>query len=474
MSLISKPIIPIQQTFYDTESNKILPWKNVPKNYLDFRAISCFCSLGFMLDDDTFSNKIKVLKPATDFQLNEDKEIIQEKKNWNWHHNPVDKSFVDFLDEFSGIFEKIINDGTNNKRILLPISGGLDSRSLLASALEKDELTLASYEFENGINETQYGIEIANKFKIPIYAQKIPCGYVWKNLDKIAQLNNCFTDFLHPRQFATLNNWQGLGDSILLGHWGDVLFDSLEVSEKKSIDEQVSILQNKLVHNSGVELASDLWKNWGLDGSFSSFLINRIDTLYRNINIDLPSARIRAFKSLYWAPRWTSINLSFFSSLGNLVVPYYHDNLCKFICTVPEKFLKGRKIQIEYIKQKYSLLAEVPWQKYHPLNLNNYNQFYNPINYPARVLRKMTRFAKTKFYNIPNENTRNWELQFLGQHNTEQLKTHLLDNYNYEDIISKRIYSDYYEKFKINPVKYAHAVSMLLTLSTFAKRNYGE
>ena len=79
-----------------------------------------------------------------------------------------------------------------------------------------------------------------------------------------------------------------------------------------------------------------------------------------------------------------------------------------------------------------------------------------------------------RFYNIPNENTRNWELQFLGQHNTEQLKTHLLDNYNYEDIISKRIYSDYYDKFKINPVKYAHAVSMLLTLSTFAKRNYDE
>ena len=100
MSLISKPIIPIQQTFYDTESNKISPWKNVPKNYLDFRAISCFCSLGFMLDDDTFSNKIKVLKPATDFQLNEDKEIIQEKKNWNWHYKPQERTFNDILEEF--------------------------------------------------------------------------------------------------------------------------------------------------------------------------------------------------------------------------------------------------------------------------------------------------------------------------------------------------------------------------------------
>ena len=234
MSLISKHIIPIQQTFYDTESNKILPWENVPKNYLDFRAISCFCSLGFMLDDDTFSNKIKVLKPATDFQLNEDKEIIQEKKNWNWHYKPQERTFNDILEEFTQLFEQIIIDRAHGKNFLLPISGGLDSRTLFVPMSHRKDLTLASYEFENGICETWYGEQLAKHYNIPFFSQKIPNGYLWNTINKTAEKNECFSDFLHPRQVAVQNNWKGLGDNILLGHWGDVLFDTHAESDNYS------------------------------------------------------------------------------------------------------------------------------------------------------------------------------------------------------------------------------------------------
>ena len=48
--------------------------------------------------------------------------------------------------------------------------------------------------------------------------------------------------------------------------------------------------------------------------------------------------------------------------------------MCNFVCTIPEKFLKNRKIQIEYIKRKAPDLAKIKWQKY-DLDLYNYKKY---------------------------------------------------------------------------------------------------
>ena len=420
---------------------------------------------------ETYSKKIKVCKPAVEYQLNNDEVIIKEKNVWKWNYEPVERSFGDVLCEFTELFERIIHESTFEKSILLPISGGLDSRTLIVPISNRKNLTLASYEFENGILETWYGKQFAEHYNIPFFTQKIPKGYLWDTINKTAEQNECFSDFLHPRQVAALNNWKGLGDTILLGHWGDVLFDSHVESDNYSLDEQVNLLQKKILHNGGVELACDLWNHWGLEGSFTSYIMERLDFLYRGIQIEHPSARIRAFKSLYWAPRWTSVNLLLFSSIGRPIVPYYHDDMCKFICTVPERLLKGRKIQIEYIKKNLPFAATISWQKYHPLNLNNYKRFNNPLYFPVRVIRKLNRLTRIQLFNQHKLNIRNWELQFSGIKNLTQLNKQLIDNKNLEGFIPKSIIANYMNKFQKNPVKYAHPVSMLLTLALFIHRN---
>ena len=124
-----------------------------------------------------------------------------------------------------------------------------------------------------------------------------------------------------------------------------------------------------------------------------------------------------------------------FKTLGELVLPYFNDVMCKFICTVPERFLNGRKIQIEYIKKYYPEVAELQWQKYHPLNLYNYNWFHNPIYFPIRLIRKMNRLINEKVYKNNTLNQRNWELQFLGKSNIVNLNKHLLSNKSFNDIM---------------------------------------
>ena len=68
-------------------------------------------------------------------------------------------------------------------------------------------------------------------------------------------------------------------------------------------------------------------------------------------------------------------------------------------------------------------------------------------------------------------NIRNWELQFSGIKNLTQLNKQLIDNKNLEGFIPKSIIANYMNKFQKNPVKYAHPVSMLLTLALFFQRN---
>ena len=468
------PIIPIKQNYYKIMDRTLIPWENKSTYNLDLESILSFISIGFMLDDDTYFTEIKTLKPATEYQINDKSEIISEQKIWNWHYSPLERSFEDTLDEFSSLFNRLVIDSTKEKNVLLPISGGLDSRSLFIPVSKQSNLILCSYEFDGGLNETYYGRELSERFNIPFYSQKIPRGYLWEKLDQIAELNGCFTDFTHPRQAAAINNWKGLGEVILLGHWGDVLFDKQADSKNISYNEQVIQLKKKIIKPGGIELANDLWRYWGLEGSFESYITDRLDKLYGDIDIDHPSARMRAFKSLYWAPRWTSINLSIFNKAGEIVLPYYSDEMCKFICTVPERYLVGRKIQIEYIKKNCPEAARLPWQKYYPLNLYQYHRFNQPQYYFVRAIKKTNRIFQKFLSKSPDLITRNWELQFLGDQNIIQLKKNLLEKNKFNKLIPQTIIRKYLDKFQTDPVQYAHPLSMLLTLAVFSDKHYSE
>ena len=271
---------------------------------------------------------------------------------------------------------------------------------------------------------------------------------------------------------AVIDNLKGLGNKLLLGHWGDVLFSRPIDIKNMKYDQQLIYLKNKIIKPGGIELAELLWKYWGFYGSFDEYFTDRLDSLYSNIKIDEPSSKMRAFKSLYWAPRWTSTNLSFFLQVSDLVLPYYDDEMCEYICSISEQHLSSRKIQIEYIKKYSSDLAKIPWQKYYPLNLNNYKLYNNPLYFPIRAAKKTSRLLQKYLFNNSDYIIRNWELQFIGKNNYTQLQSNINKMVNLDKVIPKEVISNQLEYFKINPIKYSHPISMLLTLSFFSQFHY--
>jgi len=314
--------------------------------------------------------------------------------------------------------------------------------------------------FDGGINELKYGEKISRKINLKYKKYIINRGYLWNKIEELANLNQCYSDFTHSRHIIVKNELRKLGDVLILGHWGDVLFDSVYFGKNFDEEKQLKYLKKSLIKPGGSEIASELWKIWGLDGTFDEYFDSKISMLYHEIKIENYSAKLRAFKSLHWAPRWSVSNLPIFSEQIPILEPYYDDTMCKLICQIPENLLSNRKIQIEYIKRINPFLAKIEWQQHRPYNLYNYHWNVFPFNILFKIKNKLTKKRLIQ---------RNWELQFIGKENEKNIEEHLFAS-QIGNIIPEKFVKKIYNNFKSNNFKYSHPLSMLLTLALFSNR----
>lgn len=453
MKTITTSIIPKNQTFAKVKG------EHTP----NYEAICVFTAIGFFLGDDTYWKDEKVLQPGTNYVLDEDGYIISETPNFRWFYKPRDISFETALDEFTDLFETIIKEQTLSNKVILPLSGGLDSRSQ-ATALNflKADVHSYSYSFEGGFKEHKISEQVAKACDFAFDSFLIPSNYLWNKLSDAVNINQCYSEFTHPRQMAVLDQFKTMEGEFSLGHWGDVLFDRGIAVKDEGLSD-LDLIYKKVIKKGGLELAKGLWESWSLKGDFETYLKNRIQILLDQIDIADKSARIRAFKSLYWAPRWTSVSLRFFDAAHPINLPYYDDRMCRFICEIPEAYLADRKLQIAYIKKRNPKLANIEWQDHMPFNLYNYKEKQKVKSLSYRLKNKLQREMK----NLVGKKyiQRNWELQFLGDKNSALLENYLF-NSEFKRFLKGDIAEDLYHKFKNkDAVFYSHPVSMLLTLS---------
>lgn len=453
MKTVTTQILP-DQTQYVSHS--------VPKE-LDRKAICIFLATGFFLDQDSFYTNIQALKPAHTYTLDANNEIVTESPWFQWHYTPRAISFETALEEFTDLFETIIDKQVGDQRVILPLSGGLDSRTQAAALAHlQKKVSSYSYQFQGGYPETKLGNKIAKDCNFPFESFEVPKSYLWNSIDELAKINGCYSEFTHPRQMAFLNQYAALGDVFSLGHWGDVLFDGSQ-DLKHTDDQMTQLILKKIIKKGGAFLAQSVWENWGLEGTFKDYLTQRVFSLVRSISITNSSAKLRAFKSLYWAPRWTSTNLAIFKQAKPITLPYYHDSMCQFICSIPEAYLANRQLQIAYIKKRSNALASIPWQAQKPFNLYTYHYNKPPYNLPYRIYNKFIREARKTIAKPYIQ--RNWELQFVGKENKEQLASYLYSEALLKEIPKKTIDTVFQSFYTKDAVTYSHPLSMLLTLA---------
>ena len=457
MKIIKTSIIPTHQQFVKVQA----------PHELDKKAICIFAATGFFLESDTYWKDLKVLLPSTINTIDDDGFLIESKSWFEWYYKPRDITFETALEEFTELFEQICAEQAGDNRILLPISGGLDSRTqAIAFSKLKNPVSAYSYSFKNGFSESGIAKKIAKVCGFEFKEFTIEPGYLWPKLEELATLNHCYSEFTHPRQMGALDYFKKMDGVFSLGHWGDVLFDRGATKGTTEFQE-LSELYKKVVKKGGSELATALWNEWQLEGSFDEYLKSRIQNILDSIKIENTSAKVRAFKSTIWAPRWTTVSLGVFEAANPIELPYYDDRMCEFICTIPEEYLADRQIQIEYIKQQSPELAKIIWEAQRPYNLTNYQNNKSPHNLPYRITDKLKRMLKEKMGKPHIQ--RNWELQFLGMENDKNLQNHIFGE-NLHPFLPKELLTRFYNKFKnVNMIEYSHPLSMLLTLAVWYK-----
>ena len=457
MKTIKTPIIPIKKTI-----------AKVPGNHeLNLEGICIFIAFGFFFDTDSYWKDEMILSPGSEYKLDKDNYVVNSKKWFQWNYSPKEISFEETLKEFTKLFETVVEDQTRDKKVILPISGGLDSRTQALALRKHPNVKSYSYDFEGGYRETKIAKKIADKCQFPFQSLSVPKGYLWNCIEELAEINQCYSEFTHPRQMAFIDKFKDMGNVFSLGHMGDLMFDSFGFPNL-SFDEEVEVLVKMLLKKGGFELADALWNSWNLEGSFEDYFVSRIRELLKDIKIENTNARIRAFKTQYYVSRWSSTNLSIFDKVSPVTLPYYDDRMCEFICTIPEEHLANRKLQIAYIQKNAPDLAKIIWQSKKPFNLNNYHLNKIPYNLPYRVTNKLKR-EFNDFIGKPYI-SRNWELQFVGKENDKHLKKWLFDS-KLKDLVPEKIIQKFYDNFKEkDAVKYSHPVSMLLTLALFQEK----
>jgi hypothetical protein len=143
--------------------------------------------------------------------------------------------------------------------------------------------------------------------------------------------------------------------------------------------------------------------------------------------------------------------------------------MCKLVCTLPVSLLASLRIQFEYLKRRAPGLAKIAWQSYAPLNLYSYERYYARRRLPIRALQLAKRHVRERLRGTPTV-TRNWEIQFVGTNNDAKLRARLFDEPAFREFVPSKLVRDIYTRFTAtNRVEYAHAVSMLLTLSMFSR-----
>ena len=459
MKSLKTTILPKKQTFAKVHAS----------HEIDFKAICVFAATGFFMDDDTYWLDEKCLLPNHNHTFDTEGFLIESKPCFQWHYTPRAISFEQALKEYIELLTTITKEQVGDSPVILPLSGGLDSRSqaLIFKDL-KNPVHAYSYSFPGGYPEHRISKRIAKVCGFDFKSFMIPNGYLWDCIDDLAHLNGCYSEFTHSRQMGVFQELKQMKGIFSLGHWGDVIFDR-GVPEGTQEKDLIPLLLKKMLKPGGLEFAQSLWQAWDLEGDFKTYLIERVEAPLSKIKIDNLSAKVRAFKTSQWAHRWTTTNLSVFEAANPISLPYYDDRMFEFICTIPESFLADRQLQIAHLKQDKAL-SKITWHEQKPFNLTNFHLNKSPYNLPYRISNKLKRVFNGIIGN-PHI-SRNWELQFLGKENDEQLKKYLFSE-SFLDFIPKPVVQSIYDKFKnVDTVYYSHPTSMLLTFALWNKHFY--
>jgi asparagine synthase (glutamine-hydrolysing) len=446
---------------------------------LDWPALTAFCSVGFFPDTHTQFEDVHLLRPASHYVFGRDGAMLRGERYWNWWHRPDPaRSYEDTVDRFAAVLDEVLDDVTSARRIAVPISGGLDSRTAVASLTRgtapdglQERLRSYSYGYTPDSIETRIAREIAAARALP-FASYTVRPYLFDHLDQVMACVTGFQDVTQSRQASVAADLAGSADRVVAAHWGDVWLGDMGLADAdpgRMSEEQVLEHVFRRIAKPGGDWLVDRLCRPHLGGADPAEVVRRFlrQGLADVAHIGDLDFRVKAFKTDHWSFRWTLASLRAFQPAAFPLLPFYDTRLADFFCTVPTSMVRGRRLQIDYLRRHAPDLASITWEA-RDLDLFRLDG-WAPDVYVRRALRR-ARHLTTGERPIQ----RNWELQFLSPGGMEALRSCLLQpGLALHEMIEPTAIAGLLQSLEDAPDRErGYAASMLLTLSAWLER-YG-
>lgn len=437
---------------------------NMSSTTMNEEALQGYFSCGFFLNDATFFKEITILKGASVYTFNEELTLIDVLEYWKPVHEPMLKNYSDAIDRFAEVIKEVTIDLTTGGRVAIPISGGLDSRTMagvctLPEIRNQKQYWSYSYGYSADSIETQIAEKIA-KARHLSFTRKIIGNYLFQRLDEVADSVELFQYIDGTRQADIVSELAQHSDYVIAAHWGDVWLDSMGV--QTGLDLSAQALKKFKKNGSDWLISNVLHKS----PDHSSTWVK--ETLAAQLNnfssVDDPDFKMKLLKTTQWSFRWTLASIRMFQQGAFPRLPFYDNRVVDLFASIPTNFLCNRNLQIDYLKRYHPDLAAIRWQEF-GANLFQY-KYFNNRQLPYRVVSKLQRMMKgTKFI------SRNWELFYLNAEGNRHLTANLMQGSRLSSWVSPGEVQKLLDEFYRNPNgTNGYSISMLHTFAIFLKR----
>ncbi len=322
------------------------------KPVIDPQAVQEFFDIGYLLENRTWFVGVELVPPASILSFNIKSSKVQIKHYWSWNEikpmrGPIHEG--ELVEELGRLFKDSVRTRINtNERIGISLSGGLDSRAILAAVPENykplhtftfgqegcDDIRIAS-----GASKTKgatHHILIVNSdnWLMP------RINGVWKSDASLSLLHMHGIEFYDEYKSYTDFNLNGFAGDLVLG--GSYL-------RKFNLDEKINSSIVKDVTHS--EMVISNFNNW--------YMINKTDPYFIN-------NRVR---------RFTNCGLILIAKLIEIRMAFWGNKLIDFVYSIPDVFRYNSCIYNKMLLSTFpKYYNDIPWQK------TGY-----PIGYPKRL-----------------------------------------------------------------------------------------
>jgi hypothetical protein len=428
---------------------------------LDWQGLAGFFTMGFFPEDRTHFEEVKILRPAMHYVFSERGEEKRAGRYWEWAHTPEKApSFAGALDQFGDTLGTVLREQSARGRVAVPVSGGLDSRTTVAMLLRQQErLWYYSYGYGSDSVETRIARQVAAARGA--HCDTFEIGeYLFDRMDDVLSASEGFNDVTQTRQVGVSAQLAAHADVVIAAHWGDVWLDSAEAAANGSAAFAKVAKQGRqwlLEHLCAPRAGGDPEKG------VKEAVQRELDRVSHIADADF---RMKAFKTDTWSFRWTVAGVRAFNLGATPRLPFYDTRMADLFCTLPAEYLRGRRLQVEWLKGSAPDLARITWQA-RDANLFMY-PYAGTLLLPKRAVRKAWRvITRTKVIE------RNWEVQFLSPTGRARLGDALLrPRLKLHEFVAPGAVQQLLDRFFAQPLedKRGYTVSMLLTFSEWLER----